>query len=411
MSDYGDNLRKITRYDELKKLIKQAQQTADQAEKLAIEARRSITYINPITQAVQGATQGAVGVVKPTGLGGKFGDATATGLTEGATSAALDALATAGETSGLAEDKPDNSQRDGYYDAQSLLDGQKDEYGKIPPVSAAIASASEVVRSITGLKDDTGRNIILHTVDAALQMLAPDDRESSFADGGIDPTYTAGKTWFVNRGTGYFGPSFDTVVAEVNKALGTQCYAISGGLISSLSPSAGDNITFAAPGLMVGAPNSGTNADFQAPGVINPGFYGQQDCGLNPGDTVSCLASAPRITNWATDLGYTQLGWLTPLSGGISPYAYPLMGRWVAHVYEQGVPQKYRDGLSTLNLFLADGTTAVTVQPLENGGMAMYYGTNTPDGSATANSIYTLGVKREPTGYITPNQLATMLPK
>lgn len=413
MSDYGNDLRKITRYDELKKAIKQAQQTADQAEKLALEARRSIVYINSNTGVVSGAVNGAVGVVKPTGNGGTIGDASSTGLQEGAASAANSAVSTSGGSSGLADAKPDNTDRQGFYDAQSLLDGAKDGYGKIPPVSAALDAASQIVRSITGLKDETGRNIVLHAVDAALQFLAPDDRESAFASGN-DPSYTGGRVWaIISGGTKYFANTFNGMIGVRAAVDLTKAYGFAGGAVTGI-PENGSDIIFSSNfAAEIGDNPGGTIYEFQPYGAtlsIPIGRYGQQDCGVDPGDTTACAASPPPATTWG-DIGFTQLGWVSPLTGGISPYSYALMGRWVSHVYDENVPQRYKDGISNLNLFLADGTTPVTVQPLENGGLAMFYGTNTPEGDATANSIYTLGVNRSPTGYITPNQLAKMLPK
>lgn len=419
LSNTGDDIRKISRYEELKRLIKDLQGGGDPTEAGAIAGAKSIAYIGANGETSE-ATPATVGATQPTGFPGGIGYTTATGLQLGAVSAGNSVIATSGDSAGLAADRPVNNDRDGFYDAKSLLDGAKDAFGKAaPPISTGgPLEGNAIVASITGLKDASGRSIVLHTVDAARQFLAPDDRESSFAaSSNLDPSYTPGRVWsLIWGGNRYFSNSFGGLVAIREGLDLSTCYGYVGLYISTLTPSVGDNLQFSFnPNMHVGdfaGSGGGMQYGFQAysAGVqMPPGAYGQQDCGLTILDGVACSADPPYATTWA-DLGYTQLGLLTPLSGGISPYSYALMGRWVAHVYEKDVPQEYKDGLSTLNLFLSDGTTPVTVAPLQNGGLAMFYGTNTPDGSATANSVYTLDNKRIPSGYITPNQYTSMIP-
>ena len=54
------------------------------------------------------------------------------------------------------------------------------------------------------------------------------------------------------------------------------------------------------------------------------------------------------------------------------------------------------------------------IGPLRDGGWYIYFrdpgNSNLPQGLPTANSVYTIGNDRTPSGFITPNQLATMLP-
>lgn len=406
MSTFGDNIRKIAKYQELLDRINQAQETADQATKSAITANRSIAYLNKETLATA-ATSGAVGVLQPNGALGANGV-----TTEAAVAGAAQAVSSAnplnGATnSGTADDltSGDNTDKEGWYDAESLLNNVKDAFGKTP----ANAAAREAVNTMTGLKTDDGtRDIILHFRDGA--YVGADSATDAYSSG-VDPTWVAGRVWAVASGfTQYFGATFSEMIAARE--------AVDGSVIRNYSGLPGPQLDEAVAGSNICttfAPvyNASTIYNFEpySPGVTVPivGRYGQQDCGLVGGDGAACAITNPKGP-W-NDLGATQLAWVSTVGTLINPLAN--LGRFVPNPNDVNVPTIYADGSSILDLKTLDGTN-VRVGSLATGGWYLYArdpsADNAPLGSANAYSVYTLDSKRQTTGFITPAQLTKLLP-
>jgi hypothetical protein len=221
MSKYGDNIRKISRYDELKKAIRQVQETADQAKKLSLSATKSIAFldkrtlgtatavgstaltpgqvvggVNTNTQSTPtgqiGGTAGGEGigeynyqvndntgggaVIPPAadGSGGGGGGSTAgtgqptdnnnpeNGHGNNGTSDTADGSS---NPSGDAEGATSEN-KTGQHDGYSLLNGTPDADGKQPPIPSTASSGDSswkggTVNKIVGLKDeDSGRSLV-----------------------------------------------------------------------------------------------------------------------------------------------------------------------------------------------------------------------------------------------------------
>ncbi len=407
MSTFGDDIRTISRYNELLQLIRSDKGTVNQVTKGAINGARGIAY--GIGGSVRNVNVTSTpGGTKPVGpLPRKTdGDPTDTGNKDGTTGAvdgakdALDAATDSGSSSDL--NSGDNTNKDGWYDLQSLLDGAKDGLGKFPP------SGDEVVNTLTGLQtDDETRNLIIHVRDAAVSFLAPDDR-----DGGLETV--SDPDWDINYY--YEGQSFADTLYEstFNRAghVGAQSiigYPITGGFVSQVveiggtpSPITGNGDYFiqyyVEGGISDGGPYNSVVLVFRhsctSPG--NPSNY--------------CLLSAPDMP-FSSDLGATQLGWVGLLSATIAPFFYGTLGRFIPNPYDINVPTQYADGSSILDIKTLSGDP-VRIGPLRDGGWYVYYrdGSDLPLGDATANTVYTIGNNRTTNGFITPNQLATKLP-
>ncbi len=405
MSNFGDDIRRIARYEKLIKLITQAQATADQAKKLAIDGKRSIAYLDRSSLGVTGAT-GATGNLRPNVT---LGATAATNAASAAAGAAL-ALANGSPSNGATSDGPsdniddlDNTDKDGTYNAASELDGQADTYGK----QVASAAANEVVRWLNNLKTADGRHVAVGTQEGSYK--GPTAADSAYS-GVPDGTWELGKTWMLITGsTPLFGATA-TSLWDIRAAYdGTVVRADAGGNPHNDPAVVGDSIVFTNTDTFAG----GTTYAFQAyaPGVaIAIGHYGQQDCGVTVGDSGACSVTQPPAGNWP-DLGITQLAWVS----GLFPEVNPLVnvGRFMPNPFDVSVPTEYVGGASILDLQTLDDVP-VRIGPLRNGGWYMYYrdpmNANLPAGDIHDSSVYTIQANRVVGGFITPSELATLLP-
>lgn len=417
MSKYGDSIRRISKYEQLIKLIKKAQQTADQALKNAIEGTRSIAYLNAQSVAAT-AVKSALGVAKPTltGVNNPTGTPLSTGLSQGQSGAVSAANPSAGLTNNGASgdlNSGDNTDKEGWYDAKSILDGAKDAANKVPPVPGS----GQTVQSITGLAAAAGRNIVVHLKDAGSAFVPSDNFSEGPFIRPIDSSYEPGKVWAILSGiTVLYANSFSGVVSAVESFTVTKAYNYTGGVVAG-NPSVGSPLLFSsnftAP---LGSTPGGTVYNYQAyvsGATVTAGKYQIQDCGLSVGDVVACNASPPLQPTW-DDLLVTQLAWASPITPALQPLIpYALMGRFIPNPFDVYVPTEYQNGASILDLQTLTGDE-VRIGPLREGGWYMYYrdplNSNLPVGSAGANSVYIINSAKLPQGFITPNQLSTMLP-
>lgn len=405
MSKFGDDIRKISRYDELLRLIQQKSGSgSNPVVNGAIAGARGVAY-----GGNGGGTTTSPGGSSPNNNGGttdtkvtksdgtKEGESSAV---DGATDAA-NAITTGSSSSDL--DNPDNTSKDGYYDAKSLLDNTKDAFGK--------GATDGLINSITGLMtDDSARNLLVHLKDAALSFVPPDDWAGAFA-GGADPTWSASYYYTASNFAGTLdGATFNLAgkaVADI-----TNGYYISG------IPA-----TVTKVDIIGGTPNPVTgNGDYvieyyyTTPGgtttgpVTNNISITRHSCTSVGTPSIACQAVAPTATSW-TDLGLTQLGFVTPLSPLLAPLNLSSVGKFIPNPYDVNVPTDFADGNSILDLKTVSGDN-VRIGPLKDGGWYMYYsdGAGAPVGAGTDNTVFMVKNDRKPGGFITPNQLGKLKP-
>lgn len=397
MSNFGNDIRKISRYDELIKKIREAQDTADQAKKLAIGGARSTTYISA-QGAVSEAVAGAIGVTNPTNNGVTTGNGISDeGLAEGLQSA-IDAAGAnianggsggasssgAGDTEG---NNGDNSSRDGWYDAQSVLNGAVDELGKASPAPGT----GLAVNTLTGLQTDAGRQVLVHLRDAAVSFIGPDDAVSA-SSGTSDALWQAGFYWLDAFGA-MSGPQGHTAIYQQRA--------------KEFYPDLIDNsISYEVSGVEPDGSVSGYFAKASNGAII--GSVNRSTC---PGPAGVCTSAAPGGAPW-NDMGYTQLAWATQLST-LSNLAIPayLVGRFVPNPFDVNVPSDYAQGASILDLSTLGGQK-VRIGPLANGGFFMYSRDPANNNQPVANSTAVLfDGDRSINSYIPANNVQYYLPR
>lgn len=445
MSKFGDDIRRIAGYEKLLKLIREVEKTAEQAKKLAIEARKSIAYLD--NQSLQTtATAGTPGVTKPNAsgagvnlknaaaIGGSNPFSSGTGTTQDSQgqSSAKDktspenGVSENGSTSDLAS--TDNTEKDGWHDAESVLNGEADANGKRPPTPSTNYPATpqnttgfqpETLRVLTGLQTDDETRQLIVSLDT--MFIAPDDWDDAWTGPG-DPSWSDGLVWkLITGGNSIFAPTFQQLISEREAVDGTKAYGVSGGFVVSTTPTSGQTLQFSTElGAGVGDPTGplgGTIYNFEAYTAgdsILTGQYGQQDCGLEAGDGASCaITAAPPLTVW-DDLGVSQLAWLSPYIGRAMPYSFQYIGRFMPNPADIiNTPSAYQEGASILDVKTLSGDE-VRIGPLKEGGWYMYYrnpaDSNNPVGPPEANSVVIIRSDKTVQGFVTPNQLATMLP-
>lgn len=399
MSEYGDNIRRISRYDQIIKKIQQAQDTADQAKKLAIAGAKGIAYLNQDT-LTSSAVKGAQGVTKPNAtVGGTKTAASAAAGAAGSFAAGspFNTAASSGDADSL--DSDDNTDKDGAYDIDSLLGNEADEYGKVPPAAGAL----DAVRKITGLYNANGRRIIPSFYDG--DYIGPDNADSAYS-GAADSSYISGKVWTLITGvTRLFGSTFQALMSAREAVDGTVARDDAGGNPHLNPPVQGTTVIFTTAPVYAG----GTSYGYTAGPTVGIGQYGQVDCGTYAGDGAACSVG-PQYGNWG-DLGVTQLAWVSGIASTVNPIAS--IGRFVPNPFDVNVPANFADGNSILDLETATGNN-VRIGPLRDGGWYVYYSdvgnNNLPVGDPDKNTVYVIKSDKVPYGFTTPNQLSTMLP-
>lgn len=293
-----------------------------------------------------------------------------------------------------------NGATQGAYAAQDLLD-----LAAGPSIKEALAGSVDgaldtlypneldgsKLLQLDGLKkcgDTSGKELKVRTDGFYIPPVGWDTAN----DPPVDPSYIAGKVWTLLTGaTRLYSQTFNGLV-NARKAVDlSTAYATSGGFVTSLNPTEGDNILFSLnPGGHVGDPTGplgGTAYVFQAGNSIGAGQYGQVDCGTYPGDTAECAAAAPTATQW-------------PITG---TYQLSLQsnGQFMPNQYDSEVPIEYSTPRSTLSACTTSGTP-VQLTPIKGGGFAFY---ETSGGNATGvvqlyNSDKTLKGYTDATGLL-----------
>jgi hypothetical protein len=411
MSKFGDDLRRIVRYQELLDLINGENGTADQTEKGAIDGARGIAYGNGST--VNGSTTGTPGVTKPDGGGIKPNPIVDVGTTDGessATDAAKDVLDNdkIENTDDLSD--PDNSLRDGWYDLESLLDGAVDALGKYPPAP----NSNIAINALTGLTDSAAtRALVIHLKEAANAFIAPSDRESSNQrvdeDGFEQGIYYQCTTGLSIQYSSSLSGIKEAAQNDTNAAGSTSPYA----------PWTFDSWRSASNPAITVDPPSSANIGVTRYMHLTPAIPGSGITILLPTAALSCFSSPPTdpyvctITGqavlWA-DLGATQLAFQTSQSSATAPFSSGKEGLFVPHPYDDNIPPEFVDGVSIIDAKTTDGDD-VRIGPLHYGGWYAHYSTaGVPTGDATANSVLIINANRTHGGFVTPNQLLRMLP-
>jgi len=403
MSSLGDDIRRISKYQELLDLIRQNTNKIEQLSNGEIPGSRGIAYSDYTTSSTSSnKTSSTTGIVDTSGdvageIGQKAGEAVAGSGVDGITNSGGSGDLTSG----------DNTERDGWYDADSLLDGTKDQYGKSPPVDGAL----NAVKSITGLLDGT-RQMVVHLTDPALSILAPSSWTSN-TDPGTDEDWSPNYYYRIDSFAGSsFGSTRATAAADHCSSLILGSY--NGGLdatATTAQPTSFDGATSGNQYIRI-VYTSNTSGlvvlDYEYPAI----WY-RLDCTAEGDPSVFCTIVPPG-NGWYDDLGVTQLGVLTAVGLATMQYNLINLGQFMPHPSDINVPTKYQSGVSILDL-TTTASTNVRIGPLANGGFYLYErdpgSGNAPLGSATANSVYTIGGNGIPTGFVTPNQLTTMLPR
>ncbi len=165
MSNYGDDIRRISRYEKLLKLINEGKGTADQSDKGEIPGGKGVSYANGSNNKT------SAGGSLPNN-GGAFGSGEfSTGQGDGVSvgNQLLDGVNSQGNSGNLTN--PDNTQKDGWYDLASILNGVKDVYDK------GVPTTGQLINSLTGIQtDDATRDLLIHLKDAAFAFVPPDTR-------------------------------------------------------------------------------------------------------------------------------------------------------------------------------------------------------------------------------------------
>lgn len=395
MSKYGDDIRRISRYQELLDLIRQNKLT-EQDKKDVIDGQRGIAYA-----AVNGATSaitGTPGVTKPDndGITPPVDKPRVDVPDDGDSNNDNDSVG----DSDLSDS--DNTDRDGWYDADSLLSGDKDEYGKYPPKPGDGLN----INSLTGLSDST-RPIITHLKEAANAFIGPNDRDDAnqFV---ADPAYTPGFFYRVNNAGGSNFEDVPTPAAAITS--GTNY------LDGVLTP---DRL----PVSFVGWFTTGGSASTPPDTVGVPKNMRFEDAlGNLINDSVNYLActitssiyACPIVSvgvAWA-DLGATQMAWTTEVSARVDPFEYNMAGKFNPHPYDGNVPTSLQNGTSSLDLTTNQSNT-VRIGPLGSDGWYAAY-TDSLGGSiagdANSATVLKINADRSHGGFITPNALAKILP-
>lgn len=403
ISKFGEDIRRISRYQELLDKIRQLESGIEQLPKAAITGIRSIAY----TSSSAAAVTGTPGVTKPDDNGVDTNPTDDKGEEDGEDKLDKDGQNVTDSSTSAALDSLDNSERDGWYDLDSILQGAKDGLGKVPPTN------NDVINTITGASTAAGRQMVIHLRPAETSFIGnastPDGENSFYSE--VDPDWDQDYYYTALNFTGSVdGPTFDMAgEALANAMIGYHLPAIPGSVIDRVDyvgsihgpfPSSGDyQIEYY---YSVGATQTGPIANNIAVTV--------HDCSAPGNPSPSCLIVGPNIATW-TDMLATQLAWVEALTPTLTPIPYDYVGRFVPHPYDVNVPTEYEEGASILDLVTENGSDA-RIGPLANGGFYAYYsdGAGAPTGDANAASVYIINPNKTPGGYITPTALSKMLP-
>ncbi len=398
MSKYGDDIRRISKYQELLDLIRQNKNSVNQTTKAAVDGARGVAY-------------GGNGVSTSKGTPGDTSpdnndvtdkrDTRQDVKRDGESKVGDDDINHVGDSdiSSL-----DNTNRDGWYDIDSAVQAAKDALGKYPPTEGN----PQKIDALTGLLTPGGRKIVAIFKEAGLGMLGPDDRDSA-NEKVTDPGYTPGFYFRANNGGG-------STVQDIR----TAAEAVQSGkeYLDSALPSPRPPVTF------LDWYDSTNTSPAPPPSIVNTsGFMRYEDTLSNvssltatylacstASDLFSCPVVGPAVL-WA-DLGATQIAWCTLISAIYPPFNAEMNGKFVTHPYDDNIPSEYINGASILNLETSLSNT-VQIGPLGGGGWYAGY-TDSLGGAFSGNandaSILKINANRTHGGFISPNQLNRLLP-
>ena len=279
-----------------------------------------------------------------------------------------------------------------------MLQNARDQYGKVP------ARAGDFIDSINGffsLAD--GRGMVAHLKGAEASMVGPSNWPEGTNlwdfDSTVDSSYVPGYFYEVsgigvtnNKGA-TLSAIYDIITDDYWPTLGpTRNPATIGGWVT-VPPSVGGGAVM----LRVIDP-TGTytlGVTLNACGTGNSPL----ECPLSP-------PSEP----W-TDLGITQVAWVTKFTPQIVDVAVDKVGRFIPHPNDVNVPPEYINGASILDVETRLGNAA-RIGPLADGGWYAHYsdGSGHPTGGADTASVLKINSDRTHGGFITPNALSKSLP-
>lgn len=334
MGRYGDNIRRIAQTDDLNSRILQAEQKITELEKAAIPGARAIAYPSGLLQT------GSPGATNPDNNG-------------------------APDDSSLFPNRDDinaNGIDDTTTDGDSLINGGKQlQPGEDP---GAIQLKDCETNERIDVRFNTGAN------EGESKFKHPDGWD---VDGPqVDPSYLEGSVWTLSSGgTSYFSNNFNGLVSAFQIAGPfTYCYSIEGGLVSKLSPDAGDDlIQFTNTERTIGqSPIGGVQYQYTGNTTVSTGQYGRILCGSVTGTEAACAEPAPpQYTNWQEQDPETphQLAF-SAQDGG-----------FVSSRFDSGIPSKFENlvgsgrGLNNLNLCTPEGEEVI-VSALSDGTFAYF---------------------------------------
>ena len=413
---FGDDIRRISKYAYLLKLVRQAQSTADQLKKDAILGKKSTVLINGVDGTSSAAATAAAsgGTIKTPSGGGNTSDTAADvagDIGSSVGTAIADAVSNTisgsvwGAGGGGGGGSTNNTNSPGAFDANSVIKGVKDVFGKNPP------SIGDLVTVLTGLKLPDGNNLITYLQDYANSFVPGEGFVNPFTPV-PDSTWQNGYYW---AATNFAGSSQASTPGTAGFVQATSSIGTVTGLgviedvsiigFSSLTTTAGAyDVTFKYR-------NTSTN-------VIEYGFnrinVNRLAC-VSPGvPSAACTAFAPNSNDWGYGLP-AQLAWVTPLTALSIRVGFELIaGRFAGSPLDPKLPKEYREGM--YSILDVDTTAGVPVRigPLDNGGFYIYERnptTGLPVGSTSLNSVAIVKQNHTFGGYITPASLATQLPK
>ncbi len=197
-------------------------------------------------------------------------------------------------------------------------------------------------------------------------------------------SFDSGLVWTLISGiTQLFDQTFYGLINQ-REAIGpTKAYSIVGGFVSSLTPSPEDLIQFSSNlSGTIGMSSAALGGTQYAFTIYNPtstipiSHYGQQDCGLDLGDTVTCLLPAPRETAW-------------PQTGLIAVTL--LNGLFKINDFDSEAPFGYRPDTSSIRIAIGNGIDVIDGRFLDiqlgvQGGYLM--STVNADGTTIENVDY-----------------------
>jgi hypothetical protein len=409
MSSFGDDIRRISKYHELLDAIRQLSTKVEQGSGTPVPGTRGIAY-NDYVKGVSSTGQSSTnGIIDKSGdIGGGIGEGAGEDTvkdypTDGG-SPRTGGVGHMGGSDDIASG--DNTSKDGWYDAESLLNNKKDNYGKSPPEIAG----DIVINTITGLTTGS-RAMLIHMNDPVLSMLAPSSWSGSF-DPGTDTSWDSDYYYEIVGAYALNAEGSTLASAASIAAEATVGYYNAGNnsIVTGCSPSSHTGTTSGTQYFTITFRNvsSGAISSYE----YNATWY-RHSCISAGNPSTGCAIVAPK-NSWYPDLGLTQLALLTALGPIVAPFNMGNIGQWVPHPEDLNIPLQFKNGASILDLESIATGLKVRIGALMGGGWYMYNrnpaSSNLPVGAVTNQSVFTADSKNRPAGFITPNELATRLP-